>query len=182
MPAVAVAHGLVSWAEFRKLPECPETEKRYELHDGEVVTVPPERPLHSKLEKRIEHLLEGIATGRGVIVTEFPYRPLADFQYWFADIAYIPQHVWDALPRDEYPIYSPPVIIQVTSHPRSVAKLRRQRELAMAAGTQEFWIVDADARSVEVADASSARVYSGEDCFTTGVLAGNVAVRQIFAD
>ena len=57
----SLAQSLVSWADFLRLPERPESGKRYELHDGEVVLVPPARPLHIKLQKRIEQLLEAQA-------------------------------------------------------------------------------------------------------------------------
>ncbi len=96
-----------------RLPERPETGKRYELHDGEVIVVPPARPLYIKLQKRIERLLETAAGNRGVVTTEFPYRPVLNLQYWFADVAYIPQADWDALPPDEYPVYASPLIVEV---------------------------------------------------------------------
>ena len=64
----SLTHSLVTWAEFLRLPERPETGQRYELHDGEVVLMPPARPLHIKLQKRIERLLETLAGDRGVAV------------------------------------------------------------------------------------------------------------------
>ena len=48
----SLAHSLVAWEEFLRLPEHAETGKRYELHDGEVIVVPPARPIHIKLQKR----------------------------------------------------------------------------------------------------------------------------------
>jgi len=86
-----LVHSLVTWPEFLRLPERPETGKRYELHDGEVVLVPPARPFHIKLQKRIERLLEAVAGERGVVTIEFPYRPATNLQYWFADVAFVPR-------------------------------------------------------------------------------------------
>ncbi|MCC6390044.1 MAG: Uma2 family endonuclease [Bryobacterales bacterium] len=57
----SLAHSLVTWSKFLRLPERPETAKRYELHDGEVVVVPPARPIPIKLQKTIERLLEAHA-------------------------------------------------------------------------------------------------------------------------
>jgi Putative restriction endonuclease len=114
-----IAHSLVTWADFLLLPERPETGKRYELHDGKVVLVPPARPIHIKLQKRIEQLLEALAGDRGVVTLEFPYRPFPNLQYWFADVAYVPRAEWDAMPSDEYPIYAPPFGSPVTiQYPR----------------------------------------------------------------
>lgn len=105
--------------------------------------MPPARPLHIKLQKRIERLLESIAGNRGVVTVEFPYRPVPNLQYWFADVAYIPQADWDAQPSDEYPVYAPPLIVEVLSPSNTPAKVNRQRIVALSAGTVEFWVVDA---------------------------------------
>ena len=111
----SLAQSLVTWKEFLRLPERPEGGQPYELQDGEVVVVPPARPLHIKLQKRIERLLETVAGDRGVVKIEFPYRPVRNLQYWFAEIAYIPKADWEGLPPDEYPIYAPPLIVEVLS-------------------------------------------------------------------
>jgi Uma2 family endonuclease len=137
-----LAGSLVTWAEFLRLPERPEGSQRYELQDGEVVIVPPARPLHIKLQKRIERLLETLAGERGIVTTEFPYRPATNLQYWFADVAYVPRSDWDALPPDEYPVYSPALIVEVLSPSNTAAKMNRQRILTLSAGTQEFWVVE----------------------------------------
>lgn len=116
---------------FLRLPERPEFGQRYELHDGEVVAVLLARPLHIKLQKRIERMLEDIAGDRGVVTTEFPYRPVPNLQYWFADVAYIPQTDWDARPPDEYLIYAPPLIVEVLSPSNTPDK-------AIASGSSRF--------------------------------------------
>jgi len=43
-------HELVTWAQFVQLPDRPENAKRYELHDGEIVTVPRARPIQIKFQ------------------------------------------------------------------------------------------------------------------------------------
>jgi len=159
----SLAQSFVTWAEFLRLPERPEAGKRYELHDGEVVLVPPARPLHIKLQKRIERLLESLAGERGVVATEFPYRPVPNLQYWFADVAYIPKADWDALPPNEYPIYAPPLIVEVLSPSNTTAKVARKRIVAMSAGAEEFWVVDADKRTVQVTDLLGATTYGVAD-------------------
>jgi hypothetical protein len=93
-----LARSLVTWKEFLRLPERPQVSQRYELQDGEVVSVPLARPLHINFQKRIELLLEARAGDRGVVTIEFPYHPVVNLQYWFADVAYVPKPDWDALP------------------------------------------------------------------------------------
>ena len=177
-----LAQSLVSWADFLRLPERPESGKRYELHDGEVVLVPPARPLHIKLQKRIEQLLEAHAGERGVVTIEFPYRPVPNLQYWFADVAYVPRSDWDALPPNDYPVYAPPLIVEVLSPSNTPAKVNRQRIVAMSAGTQEFWVVDAERRAVQVTYLTGTREYESRETIPPALFGGgNMAVDQIFA-
>ena len=68
---------------------------------------PPTRLLHIKRQKRIEQLLETAARDLGVVTIEFPYHPILNLQFWFADVAYVPKSDWDALPPDECPVYAP---------------------------------------------------------------------------
>jgi Uma2 family endonuclease len=174
----SLTHALVTWSEFLRLPERPEEGQRYELHDGEVVVVPPARPIHIKLQKRIEGLLEARAGKGGVVAVEFPYRPVPNLQYWIADVAFIPQVDWDALPPNDYPIYAPPLIVEVISPSNSPPKTNRQKILAMSAGTQAFWIVDADQRTVQVTDLASVTDHSFGDSIPW--LHGSISVSDIF--
>jgi len=175
------AQSLVTWEEFLRLPERPETGQRYELQDGEVVIGPPAWPLHIKLEKRTERLLEAAAGDFGVVTTEFPYRPVPNLQYWFADVAYIPQADWDALPPDAYPVYAPPLIVEVLSPSNTAAKVNRQRIVALSAGTVEFWVVDAETRTVQVTDLAGSRVYASGEAVPLRMFGdAAVAVDRIF--
>jgi Uma2 family endonuclease len=178
----SLPHSLVTWADYLRLPERPETGKRYELHDGEVVLVPAARPLHIKLQKRIERLLEALAGDMGVVTIEFPYRPVINLQYWFADVAFVLRADWDAMPPDDYPVYAPALVVEVLSPSNAPAKLNRQRIVAMSAGTQEFWVVDPERRTVLVTNLSGTNVYaSGDSIPLTIFSAATLAVDQIFA-
>jgi Uma2 family endonuclease len=177
-----LVQSLTTWEEFLRLPERPETGKRYELQDGEVVVVPPARPLHIKLQKRIERLLEAVAGDQGVVTIEFPYRPVPNLQYWFADVAYIPQADWDALPPDEYPVYAPPLIVEVLSPSNTAVKVNRQRIVALSAGTVEFWVVDAEERSVQVSyvtELGGSNIYYCGDAILLRLFGAVIIVDQI---
>jgi len=101
-------------------------------------------------------------------------------QYWFPGVAYVPQSDWDALPHDEYPI-SPALIVEVLSPSNSAVKLNRQRILAMSAGTEEFWIVDPEGRTVYVTNLSGARTFVTGEAIQLKIVGGAVAVDDIFA-
>ncbi len=174
----SLTHALVTWPEFLRLPERPEEGQRYELHDGEVVAVPPARPIHIKLQKRIERLLEALSGELGVVAVEFPYRPVPNLQYWIADVAFIPQADWDGLPPNDYPIYAPQLIVEVLSPSNTAFKTNRQRILAMSAGTKTFWVVDPDTRTVQVTEQGSVVEYAiGE---SIPWFQGSIAVGEIF--
>jgi Uma2 family endonuclease len=73
-----------------------------------------------------------------------------NLQFWVAAVAYIPAADWVAFGPDEYQVYAPPVVIEVLSSANGRAKLNSHRIVAMSAGTQEFWVLDGEKRTVEV--------------------------------
>jgi len=86
-----------------------------------------------------------------------------------------------ALPDDEYPIYAPPLIVEVLSPSNTPAKVNRQRIVALSSGTQEFWVVDAASRSVQVTDLTGTTLYSlGASIAVQAFGAGTMAVDKIF--
>jgi Uma2 family endonuclease len=123
-----------------------------------------------------------LAGERGVVATEFPYRPVPNLQYWFADVAYIPRADRDALPPNEYPIYAPPLIVEVLSPSNTTAKVDRQRVVAMSAGTEELWGVDADRQTVQVTDLRGTTIHAAGDAVSPAVFEGSqIPVEQISA-
>src|SRR5579859_4776034 len=109
-----LATTLTTWEEFLDLPS-PEDGSRHELHDGEVVVVPPPRSIHVRIQNRLLRWLISHAAGAGVADKEFPYRPASNLQHWVADVAYIPIEDWRVIGAEPYPIYSPPLIAEVLS-------------------------------------------------------------------
>jgi Uma2 family endonuclease len=144
-----VGRALVTWEQFLELPD-PEPGFHLELHDGEVVLVAPARPLHILVQMMLAEWLTAAAQGRGHGAQEFPYRPAENLQFWKADVAYVPNEDLRGMRGDDYPIYAPPLIVEVLSPSNRRPKMKAQRIAAFAAGTQEFWIIDADERSIEV--------------------------------
>jgi len=165
---------LITWTEFLRLPERPENGIRYELHDGEVVVVPAPRPVHVKIQKRIQDLMEALASHNIVVPTGFPYRPTPNLQYWVADVACVRRADWDAIPPDEWPVCAPALIVEVLSPSNTPAKVNRQRMIAMSAGTEEFWVADADKRTVQVTGLGSTTIYGLGDSISSAVLGGGV--------
>ena len=178
-----VATSLTTWEEFVELPD-PEDAVHYELHDGEVVVVPTPKPIHVYIQHLLTGLLTTAAQGRGSAAQEFPYRPAANLQYWYADVAYLSNEDWRAMRTTEYFVYAPPLVIEVLSPSNRPEKIRRQRVAAFSGGTREFWVVDPVARTVEVSvPGATSRVYGLQESVPVAVLEGvTIPVAAIFED
>jgi len=130
------------------------------------------------LQVRLEHLLRAGARSSDLIVIEHPYRPALDLQFWIADVALVPRAIWDSLPDDEYPIYAPPLIVEVLSPSNTAAKLNRQRLVAMSAGTREFWVVDPVTKTVHVTGIDRAQSFAQGEHIES--IAGSISVDDVF--
>jgi Uma2 family endonuclease len=176
---------LTTWEEFLQAPDEEEYEKgnHLELHDGEVVVVPPPKAVHTYKQGWLAKWLTLAAQGRGYAMAEFPYRPAANLQFWRADVAYLPEEDWQALRRDDYPVYSPP-LIEMLSPSNRRAKIDHQRMVAFSGGTREFWVVDLIRRTIEVTvPGRPARVYDENETIAVTVLPDAVfPVSELFRD
>jgi len=174
-------HALTSWSEFQHLPERAHSGHRLELHDGVAVTAAHRSPSPIKLQKRIEKLLESIAADWGVVTIEFPYRPQPNLQFWFADVAYIRQSDWDAMPPNDYRVFSPQIVVEILSPSNSAVKTNRQRIVALSSGTEEFWIADPVARTVTVTNSNGTAEYSGAAIIPIPTLGASLPAQSISA-
>jgi Uma2 family endonuclease len=167
-----VATSLTSWEEFLLLPDAGNGE-RYELHDGEVFLLPPPSPIHVYIQILLAQWLMEAAKGQGRAAQEFPYRPAKNLQFWYADVAYIPNEDGKAMRADQYPIYSPPLVIEILSPSNRAKEVNRRRIAAFSGGTQEFWVIDPDTKTVEVsAPGLLTRVFGVDGVVPVSVLAG----------
>lgn len=176
---------LVSWDEFLQLPDAPDG-SRYELHDDEVVAVlmPPPTALHVYIQQILALWLTEVAEGHGSAMTEFPYRPASNLQFWYADVACLPNEDWQLMRTESYLVYSPPLGIEVLSPSNRPKKIQRQRLASFSGGTLEFWVVDPKRQSIEVSvPGSSSRMYGVQESVPLSVLPGaQFAVSRLFCD
>jgi Uma2 family endonuclease len=177
-----VGAALTTWEEFVQLEDEEENGTHLELHDGEVVVVPPPKPFHILRQSLLEEWLTAAAKGQGRTMAEFSYRPAANLQYWRADVAYLPNEDWEAMATDEYIVYSPPLIVEVLSPSNRRSKVERQRLAAFSGGTREFWVVDPKNRAIEVfVLGKPSRIYGVGEKIPVSVLPGaRFPVRELF--
>ncbi len=177
-----VGKAFVTWEQFLELPDR-DPGFHQELHDGEVVLVPPPRPIHLVVQMKLAKWLNEVAKDFGCGTQEFPYRPAENLQFWYADVAYVPQQDMRAMRGDEYPIYAPPLIIEVLSPSNRPSKIKRQRTHAFAAGTQEFWVVETVERSIQVFYANGQEsLYRFNEPVPAAILPGHSVVLDTLLD
>lgn len=58
------------------------------------------------------------------------------------------------------------MIIEILSRSNTAAKINRQTMIAISAGTEEFWVVDADKKTVHVTTLDSTNHYTADDMTT----------------
>jgi Uma2 family endonuclease len=168
----ALGAALTTWDEFVALPDTDAGVHR-ELHDGEVIEMPPARAFHFYVQNLLTRWLTEAARGAGWAAAEFPYRPAANLQFWYADVGYMPAEDWERLRAKDYPVCAPALVIEVLSPSNQPAKLARQRIAAFSAGTREFWAVDLENRTVEVSlPGAASRSFGENDAVPVAVLPG----------
>jgi Uma2 family endonuclease len=172
MSSAGIGTLLTTWDEFLQIPDPPEPD-HYELHDGEIVLVAPPKAIHFFIQTWLNHWLMAAAAGRGRSAQEFPYRPAANLQFWKADVAYATEADWSRLRSSDYPLFSPPLVIEVLSPSNRPKKIERQQLAAFSGGTREFWLVNADRQTIEVfIPGQSPRTYSIGESIEITVLPG----------
>jgi Uma2 family endonuclease len=168
----------MTFAEFQRIPDPPGG--RYELRGGDLVKVAFPLGPHIRIQWRLRRLLERAAGTTGVADNEFPFRPLSEYESWRADVAYISQARWDS--TDDYFMGAPEIVIEVLSPSNRASVLADRRDICLANGSVEFWIVSIEKQQVEVFTQDQVIVYkSGQEIplfFTPG---GHLAVDAIFA-
>jgi Uma2 family endonuclease len=114
-----------------------------------------------KLQMKLEALLCAIAGTRGQIITEMPFRAVAENELRGADVAFISRSRWDE--AGDYLMGAPELVIEILSPSNVKPQLREYAALCLANGCIDFWIVDQSSKTVTVTGQSgqSIRYSSG---------------------
>ena len=169
---------LMNFDQFEKLPDP--REGRYELHHGELVTVPPPQYPHIRAQWQLRRLLEKAAGTDGFVDKEVPYRPLPENEYRVADVVYMPMERWNSI--EKYLFGAPDLVVEVLSPSNNLHELREKRALCLENGSREFWVVDPRRRDVEVtaSDGRSVIYKAGQTVPLFFALGATIAVDSIF--
>jgi Uma2 family endonuclease len=135
-------------AEFANLPSSGDYIA--ELHNGALVlNKRPNKRQDGRLF-RVRRALQAWADEAGILSLHFPFCPLPDYEVRVADLAFITQARWDAAPQDGYFPGSPDWVIEVLSKDDAPEAIAEKRQICLANGCQQFWLVDNEKERVEV--------------------------------
>ena len=155
---------------------------RYELHHGVLVEVSFPKRRHWEIQRKLTHLLEPLAEGRGVVGTEFAFRPLPEYELWAADVAFISQSRYDSAPEGDWLHGVPELVIEVLSPSYTASEINEREAMCLENGCLEFWLVDPKRKTVKVStpDRRAITYVESESIPLTIPSPGKFAVSEIF--
>ena len=141
-----------TYEDYKSLPES-ET-KRYELLGGELVMVPSPSTSHQRISRRLEFILQAFVEERGlgevydapldVVLGEGEEREVVQ-----PDILYISEGRSGIIAEEEIR-GAPDLIIEIISPATAERDRTYKKTLYARHGVKEYWIVDPEAKMVEV--------------------------------
>jgi Uma2 family endonuclease len=174
----ALQTGLLTVEEFLRLPDPPEG--HYELHHGEAVIMPPPKWGHSRIQARLQALLQRVLGDTFSVRVEMPFRPAPEYEVWVADVGCVSVGRDDATAADEYLMGAPEVTIEVLSPSNTVDEINDKMAICMSNGCNSFWIVDPKRRGVSVTHGAVTTHYGGGSTISISSPAMEVKVVEIF--
>lgn len=134
-------------SEFLALPE---SEKRMELVDGEIVIVPGPRKDHQKLAGYLTHVLYQRVGGQGELIPDKEmviHTPEGAEGVRCPDIAYI-QESRKRIAEDDAVTAGADIAIEIISPGTSEVDRITKRNEYRSSGVREYWVIDIDERAI----------------------------------
>lgn len=170
---------LMTVAEFEQLPEAEGC--RYELQRGELATLAPPKYKHSLVQQKMMLLLQNAAAEAGTAFVELGFRPLPEYEFRYADVAWASKQRSEAQDPNSYFRGVPELVVEVLSPSNTVAEMIEKEKLCLENGAREFWVVDIDHRLVKVStpDGHTVTYKTGQEIPL--LFGGKLAVNAIFS-
>ena len=136
---------------YADLCGMPDDGRRYELFEGEVYVTPAPRIVHQRISRNLELVLHSYVEQHGL--GEVLYAPvdviLTDTTVVQPDLLYVSR---PRLPivREHGIVAAPDLVVEILSPSSSSRDRGIKRRLYERQGVAEYWIVDAEARAVDV--------------------------------
>lgn len=171
-------------AEFERLPETGDC--RYELQRGELVVLVPSILRHTLVQHKIALLLQHAAAEAGTAeagtaFVELGFRPLPEYEFRYADVAWASKQRSEAQDPNSYFRGAPELVVEVLSPSNTVAEMIDKEKLCLENGGREFWVVDIDHRLVRVSTPDGHTVTYKDGQEIPLLFGGKLAVNAIFS-
>lgn len=175
-----IAKTLLTWSEYRRLPEDDPYE--HEMIDGEEFVSPSPRWIHQRLVQRFAWLLSTFLHGKRLGVVVGPVDLHYDEKnYVSPDLSYFDHEQARLLKDADYSELAPPLVVEVFSKSSIKWDWEDKRRLYRQFGVLEYWIVDPFEQIITVIDLVT-DVASSNDPAESKVLPGfSIAWQELFA-
>ena len=148
--------------QYRALPETGPF--YYELRRGELVQVARPTMGHILIQERLRELLKGALGSAGLVLVEFAFRALPEYELRVADVAYVVRERAISVKKNDNLHGAPDLVIEVLSPSNTAREIKEKADLCLANGCRQFWVVDSRLRQIAVSTPDGlTRIYrSGE--------------------
>ncbi len=136
-----------TYEDYCNAPE----DKRYELHDGDLILVPSPNEPHQKLSRELTTDINLLIrrTGIGTVYSAPFDVVLSDTDVVQPDVIFVSRERSHIVTRENIQ-GAPDLLIEVLSPSTAHRDRTFKRALYARHGVREFWIVDTDTRTIEV--------------------------------
>jgi Uma2 family endonuclease len=136
---------------YEDLQQTPEDGRRYEIYDGEVFVVPAPVPLHQIVVLNLEDLFRAWVRQHGGLVLVSPIDiVLSEYNVVQPDLVFFTPERLHVVHAREPIRAAPDLAVEVLSPSTRATDRGRKMQLLARYGVPEYWLVDPDARAIEV--------------------------------
>jgi Uma2 family endonuclease len=135
---------------YEEFAQLPDDGSRYEVIGGELYVTPTPRSLHQKVVIRLSQVLESFAVEHGLGEVFGPLDlVLGPDDFLQPDLLFVRKDRIGIV-NDHKAEAAPDLVIEVLSPATALRDRGLKRERYAQFGVPEYWIVDADARKIEI--------------------------------
>lgn len=138
----------LTYEEYRRLPD----DQRYELMEGELVMTPAPTSRHQRILVRLSSSLDLFTyeRGLGVVLVAPTDVVLSTHTVLQPDLLFVASGRTSIIDPQGAVHGAPDLVVEILSPSTAQRDLQIKRQLYSQYGVREYWIVDPDARLVEV--------------------------------
>lgn len=174
-----------TYTDYKNLPES-ET-KRHELLDGEIVMVPSPTPYHQRISVNLGHIIWDFVHKHqiGVIYTAPLDVVFSEWDVAQPDILFITKERLEIITEENIQ-GAPDLIIEILSPKTAERDRTYKRTLYARHGVKEYWIVDPETKTIEVAALTerglkTVQIYKAGETLSSPLLKGlSLSLEEIF--